>query len=120
MRQDTPVNEQVSHAERLNSKIKKKSALDKDEFTVLLRHHWVYSTFFRHAIMVIRKAGCSHSSQELGQKTTPDQVTDHVFQIPHIVTDSHDLTPESELEDIDSPHRRLYAGQQECGVSRQT
>ncbi|KAN0077373.1 Protein of unknown function (DUF3435) domain containing protein [Elaphomyces granulatus] len=34
---------------------KKKSTLDVDDFSVLLHHHWVYSSFFRHGSMVIQQ-----------------------------------------------------------------
>lgn len=36
--------------------MKKKSTLDIDDFCVLLRHHWVHSSFFRHGSMIIQQA----------------------------------------------------------------
>jgi hypothetical protein len=33
---------------KISRRAKKKSTLDVDDFSVLLRHHWIYSNFFRH------------------------------------------------------------------------
>ncbi|ODM19121.1 hypothetical protein SI65_05738 [Aspergillus cristatus] len=49
--------EQVFPAEhKINRRVKKKSTLDIDDFCVLLRHHWVHSSFFRHGSMIIQQA----------------------------------------------------------------
>ena len=49
--------EQVFPAERkISRRVKKKSTLDIDDFCVLLRHHWIHSSFFRHGSMIIQQA----------------------------------------------------------------
>jgi len=41
---------------KISRRAKKKSTLDVDDFSVLLRHHWIYSTFFRHGNMMVQQA----------------------------------------------------------------
>jgi hypothetical protein len=49
--------EQVFPSEnKVSRHAEKKSTLAVDDFSVLLRHHWVYSSFFRHGSMVIQQA----------------------------------------------------------------